>query len=120
MRAVLLTLLVTACTQTDASSPFDVQAEPDPSPATAGTPILWTLDITRSDDGAAVEGAVVTVTPWMPAMGHGLTDEVTVDEIGGGTYAAPCTFSMSGVWELQVHVAADGDEGDDVIVVEIE
>ncbi len=120
MRAVLLTVLVSACASPGASSPFDVQAQSDPSPATAGASITWALDVTRTDDGAAVEGAELTVTPWMPAMGHGLSDVVLVTEVGGGSYEAACTFSMSGSWELQVHVAADGDEGDDVVIVEIE
>lgn len=120
MRAVLLSVLLCACASSDATSSFDVTATSDPSPAVAGEQVDWSLEVRRADDDSAVEGATVTVTPWMPAMGHGLADDVTVEELGGGLYGATCMFSMSGTWELQVHVDDDGTEGDAVVTVEID
>jgi hypothetical protein len=58
-----------------------------------------------------VTGAEITVTPWMPDMGHGVTVEAVVKEKGGGLYSVEDVgVSMSGRWELRVKVVKDGIE----------
>jgi hypothetical protein len=68
----------------------------------------WTLEV--SDASGPVEGLVVTVTPWMPLHGHGLSpaDYAATDQ-GGGTYAvAPFDLIMPGLWEFTVRLGDDG------------
>lgn len=63
-----------------------------------------TADITVQDvAGNPVEGAQLTVTPWMPSMGHGVWDKPVVKELGGGRYHVEnVVIIMGGVWELKV------------------
>lgn len=123
MRPLLATLiLLGACAQppTDDAEGFDVTATPDPSPAVAGADVTWTVEITDSETGDAVEGATVTVSPWMPSMGHGIAEDPEVTEAGDGLYDATFLVPMSGTWELRVHTVVAGAEEDDVVTVEIE
>ena len=59
-------------------------------------------EITVTDKtGNPVDGLTVSVTPWMPAIGHGQSALVTVTPKGKGVYAvAPLAFFMAGEWEL--------------------
>jgi hypothetical protein len=58
-----------------------------------------------------VVGATLTVTPWMPDMGHGVSEKPVVEEKGGGLYKVNnVVISMSGRWELRITVAQDGTE----------
>lgn len=51
----------------------------------------------------------VAVVPWMPSMGHGVEEEVSVTKLGEGQYrASNVTFSMRGKWELRI-LLKDGD-----------
>jgi hypothetical protein len=53
-----------------------------------------------------VVGATLTVTPWMPDMGHGVSEKPVIEEKGGGLYKANnVVISMSGRWELRITVA---------------
>jgi hypothetical protein len=64
--------------------------------------------------GADVPGAEITVAPWMPDMGHGVTEVPEVTERGGGAYSVEnIVFSMTGFWELTVK-ARKGDLADTV------
>ena len=69
----------------------------------------WTLKV-RDDHGSPVEGATVSVVPYMPAHGHGAaTDPVVTPSGAPGEYLAdPVNLSMPGVWEITVTVAGDG------------
>jgi len=61
--------------------------------------------------GGDVAQADLTVTPWMPSMGHGVMEKPVVTERGGGLYSVDnVIFSMVGHWQLQVKVAKDGKE----------
>ena len=61
--------------------------------------------------GGDVAQADITVTPWMPSMGHGVMQKPLVTERGGGLYSVDnVIFSMVGHWQLQVKVAKDGKE----------
>lgn len=63
------------------------------------------IEVIRADDGAAMDGLSLTVTPWMPAMGHGTSVRPTVTAIGDGGYRADNVFLfMPGLWELRVSI----------------
>jgi plastocyanin len=56
-----------------------------------------------------VEGAAVTVTPWMPEMGHGAFSAPVVTEKGGGLYSIDnIVMIMGGHWELRATIQKDG------------
>lgn len=64
---------------------------------------------------ADVMGAEITVTPWMPGMGHGVKEKPVVTERGGGLYSVEnVEISMPGRWELRVKVKKG--EAEDVAV----
>jgi hypothetical protein len=71
-----------------------------------------TLDIIVHDkDDKDVAGAELTVTPWMPSMGHGVFERPVVTERGGGLYSVgTIDLIMGGHWELRVQVKKDGLE----------
>lgn len=54
-----------------------------------------------------VTGARITVTPWMPSMGHGVMEKPVITAKGGGLYHIKnVVFSMTGDWELRVEIAS--------------
>jgi hypothetical protein len=56
-------------------------------------------------------GADVTVTPWMPEMGHGVFEDPVITEKGGGLYAVEnIILIMSGHWELRINIKSEGME----------
>lgn len=62
-----------------------------------------------------VEKAKVTVTPWMPEMGHGAFSEPVVVEKSRGLYSVKnIVLVMGGHWELRVHVKR-GTQEDTVV-----
>jgi hypothetical protein len=89
----------------------------DPNPPHVGQHrVVITLD--ESAEHAALEGAEVLVSPWMPAHGHGTTDVEAVEEAPGVYVAENVWFNMPGIWDLRVHVDAD-DAGDLIATVEV-
>jgi hypothetical protein len=55
-----------------------------------------------------VIGANVTVTPWMPEMGHGVFEDPVITERGGGLYTVEnIILIMSGHWELKINIKSD-------------
>lgn len=71
-------------------------------------------------DGVALEGATVTISPWMPAHGHGTeTVEAAPTDIPGAYATDRLRFQMGGVWELRVHVVQGDAEGDLVATIEV-
>ncbi len=55
--------------------------------------------------------ADVTVTPWMPDMGHGVSEKPVITERGGGLYSVEnIILIMSGRWELRVNIKKGGME----------
>ncbi len=61
--------------------------------------------------GGDVALADVTVTPWMPSMGHGVMEKPVITERGGGLYSVDnVMFSMVGHWQLQVKIVKDSKE----------
>jgi hypothetical protein len=62
-----------------------------------------------------LEGAEITIVPWMPDMGHGVKTKPVVTDKGKGLYIAEnVEFSMSGLWILKVTVKK-GDTEDKTI-----
>lgn len=67
--------------------------------------------IVHDKDDKDVVGAHITVTPWMPEMGHGVFNPPVVTEKGGGLYHVEnIILIMSGHWELRVNVKQGGKE----------
>jgi|GEM_PF-311226 len=59
--------------------------------------------VVRDPAGRPVEGARLSVTPWMPTMGHGVWEKPVVKEAGGGNYHVDnVIIIMGGLWELKV------------------
>jgi hypothetical protein len=55
-----------------------------------------------------VVGAAISVTPWMPTMGHGVLVKPVMTEKGAGLYSVDnIVFSMGGLWELRVEIDKD-------------
>jgi len=74
-----------------------------------------TLDIIVHDkNDKDVAGAIVTVSPWMPEMGHGVYEKPVVRERGGGLYSVEnIILIMGGRWELRIKIKR-GDVEDSV------
>lgn len=68
------------------------------------TPVAVTLH-TRSADMMSfppVEGAVITLDPQMPSMGHGSPGSENPVHAADGCYSGKLSFSMAGTWETTV------------------
>jgi hypothetical protein len=60
-------------------------------------------------NGQPVDGATVTVTPFMPDHGHGSARPVVVKPEGNGRYAVTeIWLSMAGLWTLTISVQPAG------------
>jgi hypothetical protein len=67
--------------------------------------------IVHHSTGGDVAEAELSVTPWMPSMGHGVMQKPVVMERGGGLYSVEnVVLSMTGHWQLQVKVAKNNKE----------
>jgi len=76
-----------------------------------------TFDLTLHEQrDRDVSGAQVTVTPWMPEMGHGVFSPLTVTEKGNGVYGVDnVVLVMGGHWEFRIHIKW-GEMEDDVVI----
>ena len=55
-----------------------------------------------------VVGAEITITPWMPEMGHGVFTPPSITERGGGLYRVEdVTLVMGGHWEMRIEISKD-------------
>ena len=95
---------------------YMIHLTPSADPYGAGVEVELDMHIMVDDVG--VPGATVSVTPFMPDMGHGIDTPPTVTEGDMGMYTAAWTFSMSGLWELDIEI--DGSEGTDMVTVSYE
>ncbi|MDB5213897.1 MAG: hypothetical protein JWO86_1824 [Myxococcaceae bacterium] len=78
-----------------------MDAMPAPPQKQSNTMVLQVLD----SAGAPVDGATVSVTPFMPDHGHGSSVKPTVTAKGGGLYdVANVYLPMPGLWRLTVTV----------------
>lgn len=85
-----------------------------PAPPVKGTNVL-TLQVSDSA-GAPVNGATLTVVPFMPDHGHGSAVAPVVTALGAdGKYTVDKLYlAMSGLWEIRVNVTAPGAAPSDV------
>jgi hypothetical protein len=61
--------------------------------------------VVRDEKGKDVVGAVITVTPWMPEMGHGSFEKPAIRERGKGLYGVEnIMLIMRGHWELRMTI----------------
>ena len=95
---------------------YMVHLTPSSDPFLAAEEVTLMMHVMEA--GENVEGAVVTVTPFMPDMGHGISDAPAVMEDGMGMYMASWTFSMAVYWEVELMV--DGTSGMDHATVAYE
>lgn len=84
-----------------------------PAPPAMGTNTL-TVEIASAD--RPVDDAKLTVTPFMPAHGHGSGIDPVVTSLGGGRYRmANVYFMMPGTWTLTVRVERPGAAAREVV-----
>jgi hypothetical protein len=70
-------------------------------PLVAGTDCLQ-LVVTDASTGASVDGLSITMTPWMPAMGHGADTIPLLTALGEGRYVfTGVGLFMPGEWQLR-------------------
>jgi hypothetical protein len=68
--------------------------------------------VVRDKSGAKVNGAEVTVTPWMPRHGHGVWEKPEVTERGDGNYHVKnVEITGDGLWDIRVAVAKGQNKG---------
>jgi hypothetical protein len=74
-------------------------------PLVAGTDCVELL-VTDSSTGATVDGLSITMTPWMPAMGHGADTIPVLTPLGQGRYVFTSVgLFMPGEWQLRTQFA---------------
>ncbi|MCK6502651.1 FixH family protein [Myxococcota bacterium] len=126
----LAALSVLACTKDDADDTgasgglvtdqglYALLVSYTPDPPVAGDTTL-TVEIHDAATDELLTGSTLTVTPWMPDHGHGISDPPDVVE-DAGVYTVTFAYSMPGTWELTFDV--DGSLGVDsaVLTVEVE
>jgi hypothetical protein len=72
-----------------------------------GQPLVAGLDcvelvVTDATSGAAVDQLAITMTPWMPAMGHGASVTPQLTPTGSGHYVfTNVSLPMPGEWQLR-------------------
>lgn len=81
--------------------------ESRPGPPVKGTNAM-TIEVVDAG-GQPVDGATLTVTPWMPDHAHGSALKPVVSALGGGRYAVEKVYlSMAGLWQIKIAVQAPG------------
>ncbi len=64
------------------------------------------LVVTDRATGASVDGLTVTMTPWMPAMGHGASVTPQTTAMGEGRYLlSNVSVFMPGEWQLRTKLS---------------
>lgn len=88
-------------TATGALSIKLMEATPAPPQKQSNALVLQVVDAA----GMPVDGATLSVTPFMPDHGHGSSVKPTVTPMGGGVYdVANVYLPMPGLWRLTVTV----------------
>jgi hypothetical protein len=81
--------------------------EASPAPPAKGTNTM-TIEV-RDGAGNPVDGATITVTPFMPDHAHGSAVKPIVTPSGSGKYAVEKVYlAMAGLWKLTVAVQMPG------------
>jgi hypothetical protein len=68
----------------------------------------WQITL-RDDDGQPVNQATLSFSLWMPEHAHGSLKAALVEGLDDGQYQVePLSFHMPGIWEVTLHIDADG------------
>lgn len=96
----------TTCDVETANGLYRVVATPDPEPIPFAE--LFALDVTITDANAKpVSDATLTFEATMPAHGHGMQTQPTIEALGDGSYRIDgMKFHMRGTWTLTFGVDA--------------
>lgn len=87
-----------------------MEATPAPPQKQSNALVLQVVDAA----GKPVDGATVSVTPFMPDHGHGSSVKPTVMPMGGGVYDVSNVYlPMPGLWRLTVTVQMPNVAADD-------
>jgi hypothetical protein len=66
------------------------------------------LVVTDPSTGTGVDGLAVTMTPWMPAMGHGASVTPLLTPLGQGRYVfTNVSLFMPGEWQLRTQFSGE-------------
>jgi hypothetical protein len=98
---------VTAQVQTASAGPYQITLQVNPNPPLITQPATLTLKVLLSSSQQPVTNAHVTLQSNMESMDMGI-DTTEARSQGDGTYLANVQFSMSGLWQVSVIVAAPG------------
>lgn len=84
----------------------DLRTSPD-QPPTVGVDSVE-LVVTDGESGAPLDGLTVTMTPWMPAMGHGASVPPELQAMGKGRYVfTNVSLFMPGEWQLRTQFSGE-------------
>ena len=84
---------------------IDLRTSPN-QPPVAGLDAVEIV-VTDATSGAPVDGLDVTLTPWMPAMGHGASVTPLLTPMGSGHYRfTDVSLFMPGEWQLRTNFSA--------------
>ena len=65
------------------------------------------LTVQTVADGAPADATSAEL--WMPAMGHGSTEDVAIQDDGDGVFTVAAFLQMAGQWELSGEVSPGGE-----------
>ncbi len=98
---------------------FVIHLTPGSDPFKAGEEIELGLHVMVDDMG--VSGATLSLTPFMPDMGHGMDETPAVTEGDMmGMFTATWTFPMAGLWEVEIEVETADDTDAATVAYEVE
>lgn len=81
-----------------------VSSEPADRPMRGNNRIFFYIESTST--GEPVDGLELAMTPFMPAHGHGASQEPSLTPLGNGSYRFDdVLLSMAGLWELRTTVS---------------
>ncbi|MBN9681231.1 FixH family protein [Corallococcus sp. NCSPR001] len=116
MKALLMGMLLLGATPspvgtgTSASSRLRVEVLSSMTPLRRGVQ-TFQVRVTDAASGKPVPGVVLSVQPWMPAMGHGISEVPRVTAREPGTFEVSDTdLFMPGVWELRFTLKGTVDD----------
>ncbi|WP_244227164.1 FixH family protein [Corallococcus aberystwythensis] len=93
--------VVTVGTAASASGRLRVEVLSAMTPLRRGVQ-AFQVRVTDAVSGKPVSGVVLSVQPWMPAMGHGISEVPRVAARDSGTFdVSDADLFMPGVWELR-------------------
>jgi ABC-type glycerol-3-phosphate transport system substrate-binding protein len=89
-------------TSTSGALAVDFRFSPQPPPRGI---IEAEITVTRASDGSPVDGLMLAILPWMPAMNHGAINPTITPEGGGKYLVTELDLFMPGLWQLKTTVS---------------